>query len=77
MRFLPMLKSNFGLGDLAYYLFRPVVYAIDFAWGTDLRDCDVCKARRARWNALFSIPGWAAIFLLTAAIFTLLYTYKH
>ena len=37
----------FGLGDLAYYVFRPVVYSIDLVWGTDLRACDKCKERRA------------------------------
>lgn len=42
--------KKIGLGDVAYYLFRPVVYVIDWVWGTDLKDCSVCKARRARWN---------------------------
>lgn len=41
-----------ALGDLAYYVFRPAVYVIDFVWGTDLRHCQVCKKRRARWNNL-------------------------
>ncbi len=41
-----------ALGDLAYYAFRPIVYAIDAVWGTDMRHCTVCKARRARWNRL-------------------------
>lgn len=41
-----------SLGDLAYYAFRPVVYLIDAVWGTDLKDCDRCNERRARWNAL-------------------------
>ncbi len=40
------------LGDLAYYLFRPVVWVVDTTWGTDLHSCTVCAARRARWNAL-------------------------
>jgi len=68
---------KFGLGDLAYYVFRPVVYGIDLIWGTDMRHCTVCKARRERWNALFSMPCWTAIFLLTAAVFTLVYKYKQ
>lgn len=55
--------KTFGLGDLAYYLFRPVVIAIDLVWGTDLRDCTVCKARRKRWNR-WSIPRPLAIVLL-------------
>lgn len=60
--------KNIGLGDLAYYLFRPVVYGIDAVWGTDLRHCDVCKERRARWNAALSIPLWLAItFFVTLA----------
>ncbi len=59
------MKNNFGLGDLAYYAFRPAVYAIDFVWGTDLRDCDLCKARRKRWNAVFSVPLWVALFFVT------------
>lgn len=53
-----------ALGDLAYYLFRPAVYLIDWTWGTDLRDCDKCKARRKRWNAL---PGSRAITVLVLA----------
>lgn len=55
----------FGLGDLAYYAFRPAVLVIDAVWGTDLRDCDVCKARRKRWNALASVPGWMAFLGVT------------
>ena len=53
----------FGLGDLAFYAFRPVVYGIDAVWGTDLRHCDVCKARRKRWNAMASVPGWVALII--------------
>lgn len=60
--------KTFGLGDFAYYLFRPVVYLIDLIWGTDLRHCDVCKARRARWNFVLSAPRWlAVIFAVTIA----------
>lgn len=51
----------FGLGDLAYYVFRPVVYSIDLVWGTDLRACDKCKERRAKWNA---IPRSTALAIL-------------
>lgn len=58
--------KTFGLGDLAYYLFRPVVYGVDAVWGTDLRHCSVCKARRKRWNAVASVPRWlAATFAVT------------
>lgn len=58
-------KSTFGLGDLAYYAFRPVVYGIDWIWGTDLKDCQVCVARRERWNDLLSVPKWLALAALT------------
>ena len=54
--------KTFGLGDLAYYAFRPLVLAIDLVWGTDLRDCDLCKERRRRWNAALSAPRWVAVF---------------
>lgn len=63
---ISMLKTPFGLGDLAYWLFRPAVYLIDLIWGTDLRDCDRCKERRALWNTWLSVPRWGAlVFLLT------------
>lgn len=55
--------KTFGLGDLAYYAFRPVVYLIDWVWLTDLKDCDRCKARRRSWNR-WSIPRPLAIVLL-------------
>lgn len=54
------MLTPFGLGDLAFYAFRPAVYLIDAVWGTDLKDCDVCKARRKKWNALVSVPRWLA-----------------
>lgn len=57
----------FGLGDLAYYLFRPAVYLIDWTLGTDLRVCDRCKRRRKLWNSWFSMPRWAWISLVTIA----------
>lgn len=60
----PHKNHSFGLGDLAYWLFRPIVYFVDFVWGTDLKDCDVCKARRKRWNAVASIPRRLAVILL-------------
>lgn len=69
------MTTKFGLGDLAYYVFRPAVYVIDWTWGTDMRHCDRCKERRKLWNAWASIPRWLAIFLLTAAVFTLVYKY--
>ena len=58
-----------GLGDLAYYLFRPAVYAIDWTWGTDLRDCDKCKARRVLWNSWFSMPLWLWTSLFVTTLF--------
>lgn len=60
--------KTFGLGDLAYYLFRPVVYFIDFVWQTDLKDCQVCVARRERWNDLLSVPAWVALAALTIVV---------
>ena len=62
------MTTPFGLGDLAYYVFRPVVLLIDATWGTDLRDCDMCKARRKRWNAIASAPRWVVIFLVTMCV---------
>lgn len=54
------------LGDLAYYAFRPLVYFVDLIWGTDLRHCDKCKARRKRWNAVrFSRLWGSLIFAVT------------
>lgn len=62
----------FGLGDLAYYLFRPGVYVIDWVWGTDLKDCTKCKRRRKLWNSWLSVPGWvAAIILVTMCVATI------
>lgn len=55
------------LGDLAYYLFRPFVYVIDLTWGTDLRDCNVCKARRKKWNALPYSALWTLLLLTSGA----------
>jgi hypothetical protein len=53
-----LMNKIVGLGDIAYWAFRPSVYAMDFIWGTDLKDCDVCKARRALWNSRFSAKLW-------------------
>lgn len=55
------MNQSFGLGDLAYYAFRPAVYATDWIWGTDMKHCSVCKARRVRWNAVASVPLWLAV----------------
>lgn len=71
------LIHPFGLGDLAYYLFRPSVYLIDFIWGTDLKDCDRCKERRQKWNALFSVPRWVAIFIVTLATAVFAFGYAN
>lgn len=57
--------TPFGLGDLAYYLFRPGVYVIDLTWGTDMRHCEKCKKRRKLWNSWFSMPRWAWFLLMT------------
>lgn len=57
------MNKKFGLGDLAYYLFRPGVYLIDWTWGTDLKVCDRCKRRRKLWNSWFSLPRWVWIIL--------------
>lgn len=59
------MKTTIGLGDLAYYAFRPVVYAIDAMWGTDMRHCEVCAARRKRWNDAVSVPAWMVFFFVT------------
>jgi len=56
--------KTFGLGDLAYYLFRPVVYGIDWIWDTDMKHCDRCKERRAAWNEIISIRRSLACILL-------------
>jgi hypothetical protein len=65
------MKTPFGLGDLAYYLFRPVVYLIDWVWSTDLRDCEKCKRRRKLWNSYASFPAW--LLLVTTAILVFLW----
>ncbi len=56
-----------ALGDLAYYLFRPIVWAVDFTWGTDLHSCDKCAARRQRWNLLPYSRAWA-VFAVTSGL---------
>lgn len=62
--------SKFALGDLAYYVFRPVVYAVDAVWGTDLKDCDKCKQRRRKWNALpySRVLAWVVVAGVVAVI---------
>lgn len=64
------LDLPFGLGDLAYWIFRPFVYFTDFVWGTDLKDCEVCKARRERWNSWGMLPRWV-ILIVTLLMFYL------
>lgn len=64
-----ILNHPFGLGDFAYYLFRPFVYIIDLVWGTDMRHCEKCKERRILWNSFGSVPRWVAI--LALAVFAL------
>jgi len=62
----------FGLGDVAYYLFRPIVYLIDWFWGTDLKNCEKCKIRRKKWNDFLSVPTWAVlVLLLTLVLFVI------
>jgi hypothetical protein len=65
--------KRIGLGDLAYWAFRPVVWIIDATWGTDLHSCTVCAARRKRWNALFSAPAWAPILVVTIGVVLILW----
>lgn len=64
---------SFGLGDLAYYAFRPFVYMTDAIWGTDLKDCDRCKERRARWNSLPYSQPIALTFLVTLGVLLFLW----
>lgn len=59
-----LLTSRFGLGDLAYWAFRPLVYFVDAVWDTDMKHCEVCAGRRARWNASFSMPVWLVLTLV-------------
>lgn len=68
--------KKFGLGDLAYYVFRPVVYGIDAVWGTDLRHCNVCKARRKRWNAVPYSGSWTAL-ILTVTLWAVLIHWRR
>jgi hypothetical protein len=56
--------EKFGLGDLAYWVFRPFVYIIDWIWTTDMKDCERCKERRSLWNTWLSVPRWAACLIL-------------
>jgi hypothetical protein len=70
------LKTMFGLGDAAALAFKPMAWAIDKVWGTDLLHCEKCAERRAKWNALFSRPAWElgvlALLTLVAVIGILL-----
>jgi len=63
-----MIPAKIGLGDLAYVAFRPFVYIIDWFWGTDMRHCEVCKARRSRWNDQLSVSTWFLILLTVSLI---------
>ena len=65
--------KRIGLGDIAYWAFRPAVWLIDATWGTDLHSCEVCAARRKRWNALASLPAWLAILLVTIVVALILW----
>lgn len=60
-----MKTKRIGAGDIVHWLFRPAVYFIDLIWGTDLRDCDRCKERRAKWNEKLSMPLWAFVLVVT------------
>lgn len=64
-----------GLGDIAYWAFRPVVYLVDWTWGTDLRDCDRCKKRRKLWNSWLSVPKWGVILVVTMCLVALWWGY--
>jgi hypothetical protein len=59
------MNKRIGLGDIAYWAFRPAVWTIDFVWGTDLHSCEVCAARRKRWNRAASAPAGVVILLVT------------
>jgi len=64
------MKNTIGLGDIVHWAIRPAIYFIDWLMTSDMKHCDVCKARRARWNA-YSAPTWLVILLLTLlGIFT-------
>lgn len=66
------LLTPFGLGDFAFYLLRPVVYLMDWVWGTDLKDCSVCKSRRMKLNAVLSAPRFVALGIALVALIWLL-----
>lgn len=67
------MNKKIGLGDLAYWAFRPAVYVTDWIWGTDMRHCEVCAARRRRWNELGSFYAWEYIFVLTIGFIIILW----
>ncbi len=60
--------TKIGLGDLAHWAFRPAVWIMDAVWGTDLSECEVCAARRARWNEALSVPLWATLTILGGVV---------
>ena len=62
------LNQTIGLGDIAYWAFRPVVYLIDWIWGTDMRNCELCKVRRQKWNSEYRVPIWAIISLTVSLV---------
>lgn len=64
MNIIQKLEEPFGLGDLAYWAFRPFVYAIDWVWGTDMRHCDLCKERRVKWNGFGTVPNYIPVSVL-------------
>lgn len=70
------MTSSFGLGDLAYYLFRPVAYATDLIWGTDLRNCDRCRERRKRWNR-WAVPRWVALLFAVTLVATVFLWWRN
>lgn len=66
-KYMQAPPRRFGLGDLAYYAFRPVVWMVDSVCGTDLHSCEKCAERRKRWNKKLSVPLWLALLGVTMA----------
>lgn len=53
-----MIKNNAtGLGDIVHKIALPIARTIDGAFGTDIKNCDSCKNRRATLNRMFPFRG--------------------
>jgi 5-methylthioribose kinase len=44
-----------GLGDIIHTVADPIARVIDFAFGTDLKNCNSCAERRDHLNAQYPI----------------------